>query len=424
MKIKITPGKLSGNLEAIPSKSQAHRVLIASALSDLRGNGAASYPVAPGSSKDIDATAGCVEEIKRAAKAGESASLDCGESGTTLRFLLPVCAALGLDAEYFGSGRLPERPLSPLKEEMERHGVTFGMPESTLDEAHESEHRSEPEKKSSRLLPICASRGKLKGGDFSLAGNVSSQFISGLLFALPLTSDGGAIIITERLESAHYIEMTLDVIRKFGIEIKVKKNGPDWSGTVFIVPGGQEYKAPASVKVDGDWSNAAFWLAADSLGSDIGISGLDLDSPQGDTAILDIIRDLDCSDVIDAKDIPDLVPIISVLAAVKPGTRTITNAERLRIKESDRLEAMAADLRVLGVDLDEHEGGLTIRGGRGLLGGPVHGYNDHRVVMAMAIAATAADAPIIIDGAEAAAKSYPAFFRDFRRLGGVIEEVE
>lgn len=421
MKIKITPGKLSGNLEAIPSKSQAHRVLIASALSGLQGNGAASYPVAPGSSKDIDATAGCVEEIKRAAEAGEKASLDCGESGTTLRFLLPVCAALGLDAKYFGSGRLPERPLSPLKEEMERHGVTFGMPdeahgsapESKLDEAHES-----------APLPICATRGKLKGGDLSLAGNVSSQFISGLLFALPLTSDGGAIIITERLESAHYIEMTLDVIRKFGVEVKVKRNGPDGAGTVFIVPGGQEYKAPSSVKVDGDWSNAAFWLAADSLGSDIGISGLDLDSPQGDTAILDILRDLDCSDVIDAKDIPDLVPIISVLAAVKPGTRTITNAERLRIKESDRLEAMAADLRVLGVDLDEHEGGLTIRGGRGLLGGPVLGYNDHRVVMAMAIAATAADAPIIIDGAEAAAKSYPAFFRDFRRLGGVIEEVE
>jgi len=408
MNIRIKPHLLTGNIEAVPSKSQAHRVLLAAALTALQSGQETEFRIS-GVSEDVGTTARCVKAIREAAAApGKPLVIDCGESGTTLRFLLPVCAALGIDTTFTGHGRLPARPLSPLREEMERHGVTFSDPADTG---------------SSAAASICRIQGRLNGGEFRLAGNVSSQFISGLFFALPLLNESGSVVITTELESTHYIDMTLDVLREFGIVIELTKKGPDGIGNTYIAAGGQHFVSPGTVEPEGDWSNAAFWLAADSLGSDIGITGLSLGSSQGDKEILRIIRDLDSSDVIDAKNIPDLVPVIAVLAAVKPGTRTITNAARLRLKESDRLASMAKCLGALGADISERPEGLIIRGTGKLSGGTADGCGDHRVIMALAIAATVADGPVIIKGAEAVAKSYPGFFRDFRRLGGLAEQI-
>lgn len=423
MDVKVFPGRLTGTVDAIPSKSQAHRALICAALADRP-----TRIECEGESDDILTTAAClsalgagifreagayaVTPLKQTA-ADTTVSLPCGESGSTFRFMLPVVCALGQRAAFDLKGRLPLRPLSPLYEELARHGCELS-PQGTV--------------------PFCAA-GRLQPGRYSLDAGVSSQFISGLLFALPLLAGDSELRLTGRAESFPYVELTMAMLKTFGIHI-------EFDGAVFSIPGGQAYRSPGAARVEGDWSNAAFWLGAGALGSGgITCAGLDLNSRQGDRAVMDILARFGaevkgrCSAAavsggklrgieIDARDIPDLVPILAVVAAAAEGTTVIRNAGRLRAKESDRLAAMSAVLRGLGGDVRETEDGLVIHGGAVLSGGKVSSWGDHRIVMAAAVAAALCSEPVVIHGAEAVNKSYPGFFGDLRLLGGSFEALK
>ena len=402
MKATIFPAVLSGGIEAIASKSQAHRLLICAALADRMTRIRCATL-----SADIEATAACLRalgaEIAYAdgvftvlpiRKRPAAAAIDVGESGSTLRFLLPVVCALGVDTTILMHGRLPERPLSPLWEELERHGAI--LTRSTAD--------------------TIRAAGALSGGDFTLAANISSQFISGLLFALPLLKEKSRIRLTGTLESASYLEMTVRALRAFGVEAA-------FDGGAYHLPAGQKYTSPGEAAVEGDWSNAAFWICADRiLGGTLSITGLDPDSPQGDRAAEKTsLRIAAGSAAVDCRDIPDLVPVLAVLAAVSPGQTRFTNAGRLRIKESDRLKSTAALLTALGGTVSELPDGLVVTGASSLSGGEVDSANDHRIAMSAAVAALACRNPVILHGAQAVNKSYPAFWDDYRRLGGHVE---
>ncbi len=382
MDITITPRSLRGSVTVIPSKSQAHRLLICAAFADnptqLR---------CPDTNRDIEATADCLRalgaEILRTetgytvfpAKAiPETAVLPCCESGSTLRFMLPVAGALGLDATFQMEGRLPQRPLSPLWEEMERMGCTLSRP--TAD-----------------TIRCC---GKLRPGAYSIAGNVSSQYISGLLFAQMLMAGKSTLEITGKIESAPYIEMTRAALARFPAR-----------------------HSPGYLEVEGDWSNGAFWLAAANLGNDLTILGLNPESAQGDRAADFWMPRLSERQTIDASDIPDLVPILSVVAAVKQGA-VFTHIARLRIKESDRVASVIAMIEALGGRAWATEDTLTVCG-TGLTGGNVDACNDHRIAMSAAIAATVCKEPVTILGAECVQKSYPRFWEEYKRLGGKYE---
>jgi len=367
MDVKIYPSKLSGSVKAIPSKSVAHRALICEFLA-----GEIDTIDCKVTSKDIEATKACLAALKQ-----ESSILPCGESGSTYRFLIPIVAALGKKVEWKLKGRLPERPLLPLFEDLVRGK-------------------------------------RLESGVFTIDAGVSSQFISGLLFALPLLDGDSEIRLTGKLESKPYIDLTLDMLEKFGIKVEFKDD-------VFFISKNQKYKSPGIIKVEGDWSNAAFWLAAR-----VTVTGLDMKSKQGDRAIVDILANW--SHEIDVSDIPDLVPILSVKAAAMNGTTTIYNAARLRIKESDRLTAVTQMLTALGVSVEEKPDSLVIHGGvKSTVQSPlstVNCHNDHRIAMSAAVAAaTLCESPVIIKDAQAVEKSYPHFFDDFRELGGKMEVV-
>lgn len=392
MDIKITPSRLSGTVSAISSKSDAHRKIIASALCHqptlIEIN---EY------SKDIDATLSAIKalggDFEKAddgvritpAKPCKSADVDCGESGSTARFLLPVAAVLCESATFTGQGRLPERPFSDLVREMKKNGCEIN----------------------SDLLPITVSGG-LRSGIYTLSGNVSSQYISGLLFALPLLSGESRIVLTSPLESAGYVEMTIDTLREFGVHIVKEENG------YLIKP--QEYKTKGRYSVEGDWSNGAFWIVADKLMGDVAVTGLCEKSIQGDKAIAKILEKTE----IDAGQIPDLVPILSVLAAGKVGKTVIKNAGRLKLKESDRLMTTAELINSLGGEATYDDDSITITGFGKLSGGRVNGYGDHRIVMSAVVASCICENEVIVTGAEAVNKSYPRFFDDFKKLGGVF----
>ncbi|MGI5971881.1 MAG: 3-phosphoshikimate 1-carboxyvinyltransferase [Oscillospiraceae bacterium] len=397
MDITVKPGPLSGTVAAIPSKSDAHRLLIASFLSgylpELSGFG---------DSDDINSTYNCLLELQAWQAGGKNPVLDCGESGSSLRFLLPVAAALGAPATFTGRGRLPLRPLEPLLSQMSLHGVSF----------------------SSNSLPFTIS-GTMSGGSFTLPGDLSSQYITGLLFALPLCG-GGEIRLTSPLQSAGYVDMTLGTLRRFGIDIERFENS-------FLAPPAA-YIRRESILPEGDWSNAAFWLCAGALGGPVGVTGLSEASFQGDRSVLRILREFGAEVegcvvkkgrflhgiTIDAGDIPDLIPVLSVVAAGAQGETHIQNASRLRLKESDRLDAIARNLTALGADVTQGHGSLIIRGNGSLKGGVVSGYNDHRIVMSAAIASIICKSPVTITGCEAVGKSYSSFFEDFQKLGGII----
>ena len=413
MNIAVRPGPLRGRVEIPASKSVAHRAMIAAALADRP-----TEIVLNAVNDDLTATAACLNALgaacertdfgyrivpaaqeKNACGAAENASgatdlceiasfptLDCGESGSTLRFLLPVAAALGREARFVGHGRLPERPHDVLLDAMAAHGATADA----------------------RRLPLQL-HGRLRGGTFALPGNVSSQYITGLLMALPLCAGDSVIRLTTRLESAPYVNLTLRALADFGIRVEVLPDG-------WCIPGGQRYRSPWRVAVEGDWSGAAFWLAANALGSRVECGNLDERSAQGDRAIRPLLNRLGSE--IDVSECPDLVPALAVAAAGFPGRTALVGAARLRLKESDRLASVAALLRALGCAVDEGAESLTIHGGAPLTGGTVDGCGDHRIVMAAAVAATAASSPVTILGAQAVAKSYPDFFRDFEALGG------
>jgi len=382
--VKILPGPLNGTIKAIPSKSQAHRALICAALADEPTN-----IICEGTSKDIQATESCLLALKAGGE--DDVYLPCGESGSTFRFLLPIVGALGRKVSFILEGRLPERPLSPLYEELVRHGCNL------------SPLGSNP----------FAIEGKLTPGSYTLDAGVSSQFISGLLFALPLLDGDSNLKLTGSVESFPYIELTFAMLEMFGIKV-------DFEDMFFSIPGGQKYRSPGTIHIEGDWSNAAFWLCAGLIpGNEIFVSGLDMNSKQGDKAVLEILERFG-SDLhgieIDAADIPDLVPILSVIAAAAKGTTVIHSAGRLRTKESDRLAAVTDMLGSLGADIRETGDGLIIRGGKPLTGGVISSWGDHRIVMSAAIAAVLCAEPVVIQGAEAVEKSYPTFFEERRRL--------
>lgn len=395
MDITIFPGKLSGTVTAIPSKSQAHRMLICAAFADTP-----TQLYCPEINRDIEATANCLNAlgaqivrtqdgftVEPVQKVPEKAILCVQDSGSTLRFLLPVVGALGVETVFQMESRLPDRPLSPLWEEMERMGCTLSRP------------TRETIRCTGRLLP----------GNYSIDGGVSSQFITGLLFASALIPGKNHIDITGKLESVPYVTMTVRAMEAFGCAV-----------TDYTVEGGNPFRSPGMLTVEGDWSNGAFWLAAKALGSPVFTENLNPDSPQGDRAAASLLPGLSEKLTIDAADIPDLVPILAVTAACNQGA-VFTGIRRLRLKESDRVASVIAMLEALGGKAEANEETMTVYG-TGLIGGTVDAQRDHRIAMAAAIAATACKKTVTILGAECVSKSYPRFFEEYHRLGGNYEQ--
>lgn len=418
-----------GRVTLPPSKSVAHRAMLCAALS--RGSCALSHMAG---SQDIDATARAIEALGGQVRLEEDRGLclvegaglgiaqggliHCGESGSTLRFLIPIACALGGRWTFTGEGRLPERPLDVYRELLPAHGVKYQDPGEDF-------------------LPLTV-EGRLEPGVFALPGNVSSQFITGLLLALPLLPGDSEIVLTTPLESEGYVNLTLQAMERFGVA--ASRTGRGWH-----VPGGQRYR-PRDLAVEGDWSQAAFFLTMAALapgGERVELAGLSRDSLQGDKACVELFERfgldlrwegdlLVCRNpragepfrglrgqVIDAAQIPDMVPALSVCAALSQGETAIVNAQRLRLKESDRLAAMEASLTALGGKALAREDGLVLQGVESLAGGRALGVNDHRVVMALAGAALGSRGPVTVTDAWSVRKSYPGFFDDFKRLGGI-----
>lgn len=412
--VKIKKSRLSGRVRIPASKSAAHRAIFCASLAE----GVSRLAGLGGLSQDIRATLRAAEELGAEVRAAEDcinidgvcsvptvAFFDCGESGSTLRFLIPIAAALGIEAGFTGHGRLPERPLGAYRQLLPAHGV-----------AYECENGKLP-------LDI---RGQLSPGLFELEGNISSQYVTGLLMALPLLERESEIRLLSPLQSAGYVEMTIRMLRDFGVSVLPAGNG-------WRVPGRQRYRAH-SLRVEGDWSQAAFFLCAGALGHSVSVEGLHAETAQGDRQILSLLgrfgappkeesKLVSCPPSplrgieIDASQIPDLVPILAMTAAFAEGETRITGAERLRIKESDRLRACAEGLSRMGADVTELPDGLIIRGGQTLHGAKIRGYNDHRIVMAFSIAGTVTGNMTITD-ADSIQKSYPGFFTDLEKLGG------
>ena len=386
MDIRIIPQKLRGAVTPPASKSMAHRAVLAMALAG--GTGTLSNL---SDSQDIQATKRCVAALKAPRPEGELPFLDCGESGSTLRFLIPIALAVAGGGVFTGHGRLMERPQQPYFDIFDEKGIFYGQTDGVL-----------------------TVRGTLTPGVYRLPGNVSSQFVTGLLYALPLLPGDSTIEITTPLESGGYVDMTLDMLEKFGISVQNKNYA------VFHISGNQVYQG-RDITVEGDWSQAGFWYSANFLDNQVAIQGLNADSTQGDRVVASLYWKLakpGDADV-DVSGCPDLLPPLAVMAAVRSGTTRFVNAARLRIKESDRLATTAALLNALGGHAEEGPDSLTVRGVPAFSGGTVDGANDHRIVMAAAIAATACTGPVTILGAEAVRKSYPTFWEEYDRLGGV-----
>lgn len=393
MDIKIIPSKLCGNMEIPPSKSYSHRGLIAAFL----GNGKA---VGVGDSADIRATASCLESMKA------KKTLFANESGSTLRFMIPIALAVNGWVEISGSKRLMERPLDDYFKIFDEKGIEYSLKNNTL-----------------------YAKGNLAGGVYKIRGDVSSQFITGLLLALPLIKEDSVIEITTELESRGYVDMTLDVVKKFGIEIKCEENR-------FVIKGNQTYK-PVTYIVEGDYSQAAFFLA---MGK-VRLTGLPDNSLQGDREIVEIYRKMGMeieniengyetngrarkNIMADVSQIPDCVPVLASVMALCEGEGKIVNAGRLRLKESDRLQAVTEELKKLGADVEEGEDYLVIRGKENLSGGVCDSHNDHRIAMALATVSPYCTGEVVIRGAEAVEKSMPDFWERFRMLGGKAYELD
>ena len=411
MTLTITPAKLQGTITPPPSKSQAHRLLIAAALAEGK-----SVIQNISRSQDMGATLRCLTELgAEYERAGEKLTLrglganpmspmgrmalprlDCGESGSTLRFLIPVALAVRGGGIFTGQGRLMERPQGPYFDLFDEKGIFYEQKGGTL-----------------------TVQGQLKPGEYRLPGNVSSQFVTGLLYALPLLEGDSKIMLTTDLESRDYVEMTLRALEAYGVK------GHWMDERTLAVPGWQTYKA-RDLAVEADWSQAGFWYAAKALGNAVEVTGMDPHSSQGDKAIEKYYVNLsEPGDMtIDVSGCPDLVPPLAAMAALREGTTYLVNAARLRMKESDRLAAVSDVLCKLGATVEEGPDFLAIRGLLTLPGGAeVDAYNDHRIAMMAAIAATRCERPVTLTGAESVNKSYPNFWEDYVNLGGKITEV-
>lgn len=410
----ITPHSLNGTIRAPSSKSHLHRLLICAALSDKP-----TKILYRGLCDDIKRTVEALETlsakieiqneyilINPIKRIPEKADIFCGESGSTLRFFIPLCAALGINTHFSGSGRLPERPVDTILKLLNKHGAN-----STSD-----------------FLPFSL-YGQLNAANFKIDGSVSSQFITGLLFALPLLSDNSKIEILPPISSKPYIDITIDVLSKFGIKINFVDN-------IIYINGNQKYKSPTEIAADGDFSNAAFFLAGGAISGDVKVLGLNLNTKQGDRKIIELLTKMG-SEIeigkdfvrtkksvlkgieINAENIPDLVPILSVAGAfAKTGITGFTNASRLRIKESDRIKSSTAMLESVGGITAETDDGFIVFPNERLLSGEVSGFNDHRIVMSSFILGTATEESISVSDVFSVNKSYPDFFEDFKALGG------
>lgn len=392
-KVILKHANLNGCVALPPSKSAAHRALVCSFLS---GGGNVSPII---DSNDMRAMRQAISALEN----GED-TVDCIESGNTLRFIIPVAAALGKKVTFTGSGRLPERPIGDYLRLLPGHGVKCV---------------------SGGSLPLSI-EGRLTAGRYEIAGNISSQYITGLLLALPILDGDSEIVLTTRLESKPYVDMTVKVMRDYGVEVSETENG-------YFVKGNRKYQK-RDYFVEADWSQAAFFLAAGALGGDVTVKGLDMNSAQGDKEITEILKrfgaDISFSESgirsrksklrgieADVSDIPDTVPTLAVVAAFSDGKTVIKGAERLRYKESDRIKSVVSNLKKMDVDVEEKPDGMIIRGSH-VKGAQLDGYNDHRIVMAFSIAALFADGDTSITQAESVNKTYPAFFEDYNRLGG------
>ncbi len=397
MNIKIQPSKMNGKINAIASKSFAHRILICDFLSgnNLRKEFGGFC------SKDIFATYNCLCDIK-----GGKRVLDCDESGSTLRFLIPLCASLGGDFTFLGRGRLLSRPNTELLNSLSKNGISF--------------------EENSKSIKIW---GKLISGEFEIRGDISSQYVSGLIMALASLDGDSKIILTSPLASKPYVDITLSVLSDYGIKIESTDYG-------YFIKGSQKFNG--FIKAEGDWSNMAFYLALGAINDSITVSGLNLDSVQGDKKILEILKSANANVcvcekdititksqlkgfIMDAEDCPDLVPICASLGALASGQTVINNIERLKIKESDRVLSTIEMLKSFGIKAIEKNNSMIIWGGE-IKGGKVSSFNDHRVVMASAVLASVACGESEIVQADAVNKSYPTFFDDFNSLGGKASE--
>ena len=405
MVVTINPQKLKGEVNVPPSKSVAHRLVIAAALAE--GTSRVSNL---SFSKDITATVNAMRAlgaqidingdtavIKGIEKVPEKAVIDCCESGSTLRFLIPVACALGVETTFLGQGKLPQRPITPYLEELPKHGAQFDY---------------------NGTMPFTV-RGKLQSGEYRIGGDISSQFVTGLLFALSVLKGESRLVLTSPLQSKPYVDITADCLAKCGVSVKSTDEG-------YCVKGGAMNAFEEAVEAD--YSQAAFFFTANSLGSEISINGLNEKSCQGDKKIVEICKEIVYNKngglrpfTLDCSDIPDLVPILAVLASFCEGTSRIENAARLRIKESDRLEAVTVCLNALGGKVTAGSDYLEIQGVGSLSGGSVDCFNDHRIAMAMSVAATRCTSPVTLRGAQCVEKSYPDFFGVYKTLGGDID---
>ncbi len=399
MKAIITPSPLCGKVEAPASKSVAHRALICAALSDR-----ATQINCSTTSADIEATADCLRQlgakitktdtgflVEPITDSTENAVLNCGESGSTLRFMLPVAASLGKAVSLYGSGRLPERPIGELCNALRSHGCST----------------------SGDTIPLTVS-GKLEAGDYAIDGSVSSQFISGLLLSMPQTHAESTVTIIGDIQSKPYIDMTLSVLSDFSIRTEFKKN----QITIFQNEG---FISPEKYTVEGDWSNGAFFICADAIdGNNVKCLNLTDNSIQGDKAVAEIVKKYGSDIRIDVGNIPDLVPVLAVTACFFKATTVFYNAARLKIKESDRLLSTLKLITNLGGCAEATDDTLTVYGTGKLNGGTVDSFNDHRIVMAATIAAAACENETVINGCEAVNKSYPTFFEEYKKLGGRV----
>lgn len=426
-KIEITPSLLRGTVNIPASKSMSHRSIFCAALS----NGISNIKNVL-MSNDIMVTCKAMEALGakiKYKKLDDSKDLyhlriqgrpkpklmkdaiDCGESGSTLRFLIPLLAILDEKVVVSGKGRLVSRPLHTYYEIFDDQRIYYTNKYGEL--------------------PLTIN-GRLKPGEYKIQGDVSSQFITGLLLALPLLEGDSTITVTTELESKPYVDMSLEMLRKFGITIINDEY------KTFYIKGKQEYYA-ADYTVEGDYSQAAFWLVAGILGGEIYCNDLKPDSLQGDKVIIDLLKKMGgrienlllgykanmshtAGITIDASQCPDLVPILSVMGSVSSGITEIVNAKRLRIKESDRLDAITSVLTTFGADIVQYTDGLIIKGRESLTGGCVDSYNDHRIAMAAAIASIKCHEKVVITNSDSVQKSYPNFWKDFESLGGRINE--
>lgn len=424
--LKLYPKNLKGEVKIPPSKSMAHRALICAALGD-----SVSKITNIDLSDDIIATIDAMRSIGaiinnnseyievKGIKAKDLSLdrdyervIDCNESGSTLRFLIPIALAFEGVTRFVGRGNLGKRPLNTYYEIFDAQKIEYEYKEGILD---------------------LVTSGQLKSGEFEVKGNISSQFITGLLFALPLLQDDSKIIITTELESKGYIDLTLSAMKDFGIEI-INKDYKE-----FIIKGNQNYKSK-DYRVEGDYSQGAFFLSADAIGADVNILDLKEDSLQGDKEVIDILTRMGVSIIkeekhtkskvqvlkgtlIDASQCPDIIPVLAVVAALSEGRTEIINAGRLRIKECDRLNAVTLELNKLGAKIEEKPEGLIIDGVKEFNGGVnVWSHKDHRIAMSLAIASIKCKEPIILEEYECVSKSYPHFFEDFKMLGGSFDE--